>query len=302
MNPVVEAFQQFRMDGNIVPHSWYQSPRLALKSGKPNLVAITLLADIIYWYRPAEIRDETSGAHLGYRQKFGSDKLQKNYRKWGDGFGLTLRQVEDAMAFLKAAGVITVERRNIVTEAGTFPNCAFIEPVFDIIQAITYPPNEKKEEKKEDLKRSPVVTGDPSRSKGRPSPAAAGDPSRSIANHLPLQRENSKSPSETSKKTTSGEAPDGAPGVLPAALSREDKKEVKKEEEKEKAAPLPFDLLSDADRAPWIEKAEVELRENFGLAVWLKTKEKAKVSIRAQRAANLYLAAKGSGVKIGPWP
>ena len=40
---------------------------------------------------------------------------------------------------------------------------------------------------------------------------------------------------------------------------------------------------------------EVELRKNFGLAVWLKTKENAKASIRAQRAADLYLAAKGSG-------
>ena len=57
------------------------------------------------------------------------------------------------------------------------------------------------------------------------------------------------------------------------------------------ASAWPFDLLPDVDRAPWLEAAEQELRENFGLAVWAKTKEKAKASIRAQRAANLYLAA-----------
>ena len=32
------------------------------------------------------------------------------------------------------------------------------------------------------------------------------------------------------------------------------------------------------------------LQKNFGLAVWLKTKEKARERVRAQRAANLYLA------------
>jgi hypothetical protein len=258
MNPVVEQFQQFRMDGNIVPHAWYQAPRLALKNGKPNLVAITLLADILYWYRPVELRDEASGTHLGYRQKFTADKLQKNYRKWGDGFGLTLRQVEDAMAFLKAGDLITVERRNVVTEMGTFPNCAFIEPVFATIQEITYP--------EEDKRTSPVRTGDPSRSSGRCSPLGTGDPSRSSAKHGTLKRENSKSPSETSKEISSGEAPVARSDVF-ASLSRE-------------------------DQEPWLDQAESELRENFGLGNWLKTAEKARARLRRQRAISLYLARK----------
>lgn len=207
MNPIVEAFQQFRMDGNIVPHSWYQSPQLAQKNGKPNLVAITLLADIVYWYRPMEIRDEVSGAHLGYRQKFGADKLQKSYRKWGDGFGFTLRQVEDAVVFLKASGLITVERRKIVTEVGTFPNCAFVEPVFEAIRDLTYPPDEKKE----DAQRSPVITGDVARYNGRPSPVPGGDVSRYNARHGTLKREHTKTPTKTSTKTSSGEAAGAAP-------------------------------------------------------------------------------------------
>ena len=82
----------------------------------------------------------------------------------------------------------------------------------------------------------------------------------------------------------------GAPGDSPSAVSREEKEQEKREPEKKPEAPGPFDLLPDEERAPWIEKAEAELRANFGLAVWAKTKEKAKVSIRAQRAANLYLA------------
>ena len=245
------------MDGNIVPHPWYQSPSLAQKNGKPNLVAITLLADILYWYRPMEMRDEASGAHLGYRQKFTADKLQKNYRKWGDGFGFTLRQVEDAMAFLKAAGLITVERRNVVTELGTFPNCAFIEPVFAKIQEITYPP----EEKAAAGKRSPVETGDTSRSGGRTSPVSTQSPSRSSAKHGTSKRENSKSLSETSNETSSGEAP----------TAHSDS----------------FASLSDQEQAPWLEQAEQEL-----IAIHAGTGIKPKPKLIEVRAENLWLATK----------
>lgn len=86
----------------------------------------------------------------------------------------------------------------------------------------------------------------------------------------------------------------GAPGVSPAAVpgkaQKQDAEDKKPEYGRADDAPWPFDLLADAERAPWLEAAEQELRENFGLPVWLKTKEKAKASIRAQRAANLYLA------------
>lgn len=275
MNPTVEQFQQFRMDGNIVPHAWYQSPRLALKNGKPNLVAITLLADVIYWYRPMEIRDEASGAHLGYRQKFTADKLQKNYRKWGDGFGFTLRQVEDAMAFLKASGVITVERRNVVTEMGTFPNCAFIEPVFTAIQEITYPPDEKENREKMSPindKRSPVKKGDPSRCSGRTSPVSSQSPSRSSAKDGTLKREHTKSLSETPKETLSGEAPPARSENSFASLS--------------------WDQISEEEQAPWLEQAEQELRQSFGLDAWLKTGDKARAGLRKQRATSLYGAKK----------
>ncbi len=75
MNPVVEKIGQLHIEGNITPHAWYQSPRLQNEKGKPNLVAITLLADIVCWYRPSVIRDEVSGLEIGRKQKFAADKL-----------------------------------------------------------------------------------------------------------------------------------------------------------------------------------------------------------------------------------
>ena len=190
MNPVVTQFGQLHFDGNVTPHAWYQSPLLQNEKGKPNLVAITLLADLVYWYRPVVLRDEVSGRETGRRQKFSSDKLQKNYQKWGEVFGLTQRQVEDAMAFLKRGGLVTVETRAVVTQFGTFPNCAFIEPVYAAVKEITFPRPEK--------------TGDRPRKNGPTDPGKTGDVSRFSGGRLPEKREDSRTPSET-KGDYSGE-------------------------------------------------------------------------------------------------
>lgn len=213
MNPVVVQFGQLHFEGNVTPHAWYQSPLLQNEKGKPNLVAITLLADVVYWYRPVILRDEVSGRETGRRQKFTADRLQKNYQKWGEVFGLTLRQVEDAMAFLKGNGLVTVETRAVVTEFGTFPNCAFIEPVYAAIKTITFP--------------SPEKTGDRPRKNGRPTPEKTGDPGLKNGRYLPKKRENSETPTKTtgdySRKGFSPSAgPEGrGPVAIPHNVSKE---------------------------------------------------------------------------------
>ena len=78
----------------------------------------------------------------------------------------------------------------------------------------------------------------------------------------------------------------GAPGASTSSFPE------KKEPEKDATSPWPFDLLPEAERTPWLDKAERELKANFGADVWAKTKEKGRAAIRERRAANLYLAAK----------
>ena len=73
---------------------------------------------------------------------------------------------------------------------------------------------------------------------------------------------------------------------LPAAVPGRNARE--NTEAHQDPQPWPFDLLPDAERSPWLDKAETELRQNSGADIWVKTKEKARASIRAQRAANLY--------------
>jgi hypothetical protein len=136
---IVEAIGKIRLQGNIVPFSWLQHPLLRSDRGKVNLPAAIILSDIIYWYRPQEVREEATGKVVELRRKFGADKLQKSYQAWADQFGLTKRQVKEAVAFLRSRGLITTEFRHITTDGGLrLSNVLFIEPVVTKIEGITF--------------------------------------------------------------------------------------------------------------------------------------------------------------------
>ena len=77
-NNTVDAMGQFAMSGNITPMEWYKT--IVRENGKPYLLAITILSDIVYWFRPTEVRDERTGQVVGWRKKFSGDLLQ-NQRK-----------------------------------------------------------------------------------------------------------------------------------------------------------------------------------------------------------------------------
>jgi hypothetical protein len=123
------------LEGNLIDNGWIEN--LRYENGKTNLNAVMILSEIVYWYRPTEIRNELTGQVEGYRKKFKADKLQKNYQALGDRFGLTKRQAKDACDFLKGKGIISVEFRTIKTESGKLPNVMFIEPIIENLKAIT---------------------------------------------------------------------------------------------------------------------------------------------------------------------
>ena len=128
---------EFDLTGNITPPTWFQ--HLRRENGKPHTTAIQLLADIAYWYRPMEIRDEATGALLEYRKKFKADKLQRSYQSFSSQFGFTKKQTRDAIQFLVDQGVITKELRNISADDGTpLNNVLFLEVVLDRLKGITY--------------------------------------------------------------------------------------------------------------------------------------------------------------------
>lgn len=124
----VVAIGQINLTGNVTPASWWR--HITLPSGRPDQTAITLLAEIVYWYRPSEVRDEITGALVGYRKRFHGDKLQRSYQAFADQFGFSKREATDALKRLRDAGFITLELRTIQTSEGmTLSNVLFIEPV-----------------------------------------------------------------------------------------------------------------------------------------------------------------------------
>lgn len=134
-NDVVDFFGRINITGNLIPEPWYQ--HIKFESGRVDLNAIVLLAEIVYWYRPTEKRDENGGATV-WQKKFRADKLQKSYQQLSDKFGLTKRQVRDAVHRLKDGGLVTIEFRDIEVSGMHLSNVLFIEPVPARIFEITY--------------------------------------------------------------------------------------------------------------------------------------------------------------------
>lgn len=98
-NKIVDQSSQLNISGNIIPQTWYKS--IVRENGKPYLTAIVILADIVYWYKPTEIRDEGSGQLVALKKKFKADLLQRSYQQISDEFGISKRKQQTQSYFLK---------------------------------------------------------------------------------------------------------------------------------------------------------------------------------------------------------
>ena len=131
----VAEIGKIHFEGNIIPHSWYQ--RIMLESGKPDLPAIIILAEIIYWYRPYQTLDKRGKPLL--RKHFEGDMFQCTAAYFASKFGLTKDQTRKALKRLEDMGYIIREYRSIVQQGILRNNIMFIEPVPLAILAITHP-------------------------------------------------------------------------------------------------------------------------------------------------------------------
>ena len=182
----VMAFKDLHLDGNIIPMAWFK--HLKYDNGKPDLNAIMILSDLVYWYRPTPVRDEPTGQVSGYRQKFKHDLLQKSYQSYVDLFGLSKGQVTDALGRLEAQGLVKRVFRHLETPRGTLPNVLFIDLNPDNIQQLS--------QSSRDLPIHPEISPDLSR-----------DVSGSIGGYLPTDPEtNTEITTKSTTKTLSTRA------------------------------------------------------------------------------------------------
>ena len=138
-NYAVDKLYGVDFTGDIVPTVWYS--RILTDAGKPDVIAISLLSEIMYWYRPAEIRDESSIGEVILKKKFKSDILQLNYEQIRSKFGFSKNQARDALSRLEKAGLIERECRTVDTTRSKLGNVMFIRLDSDKLLDLTFGDN-----------------------------------------------------------------------------------------------------------------------------------------------------------------
>lgn len=136
-SPTVDRMCRLQFTGNVIPSTWYHT--IKKETGKPNLNAIIILADIVYWYRPVEIRDEATGQLCGFKKKFQADILQRNYQQLADQFGITKRDAVNAVVELEKLGVVTRVFRTVSIKGQLYSNVMFLDLDVDALIQLTYP-------------------------------------------------------------------------------------------------------------------------------------------------------------------
>lgn len=136
-NLIVDASAEINITGNITPQAWYKT--IIKETGKPHLSAIVILSDIVYWYRPTEVRDESTGQIIAIRKKFKADLLQRSYQQIAEQFGLSKKEATNAIIFLEKLGVIKRVFRTVNLNGLIVNNVLYIELIVEKLKELTYP-------------------------------------------------------------------------------------------------------------------------------------------------------------------
>ena len=134
----VDALYGINFTGNIIPHTWYGA--IQTEKGKPDVNAIAILSEILYWHRPRESCGDGDSGETVLEKRFASDMLQLSYGQLNKKFHLSKAQCRRAMKNLERLGVIKRHLRDIETDVGdSLNNVMFIELFSDRLLQLTFP-------------------------------------------------------------------------------------------------------------------------------------------------------------------
>ena len=137
-NQIVDAMGSLNITGNIIPTIWYRT--ILRENRKPYLLAIAILADIVYWYRPIEIRNQSTGQIAGWKKKFSGDILRQSYQYYADLFGESKKTVKLAIDRLEELCVVKREFRTVIHGEGLVSNnVMYLKLVPEQLYLLTYP-------------------------------------------------------------------------------------------------------------------------------------------------------------------
>lgn len=102
----VLAIANLKFEGvTAIPDSWYKN--ITNKSGSPDLLAIVLLSEIVYWHRLMPVYEDDM--LIGYSQKFMGSKLQKQTSELSKKYGFSEKSINEALNRLVDLSLITRE-------------------------------------------------------------------------------------------------------------------------------------------------------------------------------------------------
>ena len=134
----VDTLYNVDFSGNIIPHTWYGT--IQTEKGKPDMNAIAILSEILYWHRPRESCGDGDSEEIVLSKRFGKDMLQLSYGQLNKKFHLSKAQCRRAMKNLERLGVIRRHLRDLETDAGDcLNNVMFIELFSDRLLQLTFP-------------------------------------------------------------------------------------------------------------------------------------------------------------------
>ena len=134
----VDALYDVDFTGNIIPHSWYGT--IQTEKGKPDMNAISILSEILYWHRPRESCGDGDTGEIVLEKRFARDMLQLSYGQLSKKFHLSKAQCRRAMDNLERLGAIKRHLRDIETDVGNkLNNVMFIELFSDRLLQLTFP-------------------------------------------------------------------------------------------------------------------------------------------------------------------
>lgn len=111
------------LTGNITPHDWYE--KFTNNRGRPDLSLISVLAEIVYWYRPKKVKDNQTG-DITYVNKFLGDAWQTSYEHFEKKFGFNREKLRRIFVKLEQMGICYREFRNVKLRGQTYNNRLFI--------------------------------------------------------------------------------------------------------------------------------------------------------------------------------
>ena len=134
----VDALYNIDFSGNIIPCSWFDV--ILTGSGKPDMNAIVILSEILYWHKPRESCGDGDNGEIVLEKRFDADMLQLSYGQLKKKFNLTKSQCRRAMDNLERLGLIQRHYDTVETKSGNrIGNVMFVELYSDRLLQLTLP-------------------------------------------------------------------------------------------------------------------------------------------------------------------